>query len=432
MKRRQFLKRTAGVAVAAVAAPYVVPAAAMGAGGAVAPSDRVTMGIIGLHNQGTNVHMQTLMDMPETRILALCDVDMRLAHDRQRKLNAAYGNKDCKVYQDFHELIARDDIDAVLIATPDHWHALISIAAANAGKHVFCEKPLAHSIPEGRAIVEAVRRNGVAFQTGSQQRSEQNFRLGCELARNGYLGKVSRAEASIMTFPNEHQRPVTPSKPMSRSLDYDLWLGPAPYEPYHHERTYVNWRWNYNHGGGQIMDWIGHNWDICQWGMGLDATGPVEVEPVFVKWVKPGLYHTISTFEFRARFADGRQVKVASQGMRGQSTLIGDKGWVTMNRGHSGASDRRLLNVKIKPDQVHLHKSPGNSHHMDFFNAIRTGAETAAPAEAGHRSASMGWLGVAALKLGRKLKWDPAAEQVIGDDEAKDMLQPVMREPWTL
>jgi len=427
INRREFLKGAAAAA-GAVAFPTIIPASSLGRDGATAPSNRITMGAIGVGGMG-NGDLHTLMGCAGVQYLAVCDVDRRAREGAKSAVDGRNKNNDCKAYNDFRELLARDDIDAVLIAVPDHWHGVISVAALKAGKDVYGEKPLARTIREGRAICDAVQRYGRVWQTGSQQRSDGRFRHAAELVRNGRIGKVSRVEVGLPGHGNTSPN-LPPCEP-PEWLDWDFWLGPAPWRPFQRwsDRAPVwDWRWVMDFSGGQLTDWAGHHIDIALWGMGLEHTGPVEIEGK-AEYPTDGVFDTPGRYSFDCTYADGLVIHVASHRQMG-AKWIGDKGWIWVDRGRGGASDPKILKEQIGPDEVQLYRS--NNHCQNFIDCVRSRRPTVAPAEAAHRSISVGLLGEIAMLVGRKIRWNPEKEEIIGDETASRMLGRAMRSPWHL
>jgi predicted dehydrogenase len=425
------VKNAAAATVGTISFPYFVPSSVFGADGSVAPSNRIVMGCIGVGGKGTG-DMRAFLQKQQVHIVAVCDVDTGLRDNARDIVNEKYGNQDCAACNDFREIIARSDIDAVSIATPDHWHAIPAIMAARAGKDIHCQKPLAHNIAEGRAICDAVRGYGVVWLTGSQQRSQRNFRYACELVRNGRIGKVHTVEVGL---PTRWQQtcPPQPVQPVPERFDYDLWLGPAPWAPYTEKRCIsLGWRWNYDYASGIITDWGAHHLDIAQWGMNTEYTGPVEIQSEQVVFGRGGLWNVANRYRVTCRFAEGFTLVVADtdklrQGIR----FIGTEGWVHVDRRHGlDTNPKSLLNSVIGPGEVRLYKS--DDHKQNFVDCVRTRAETVAPVEVAHSSVAIGHLGTIAMKLGRKLKWDPKKERFIGDEEANRLLFRPMRSPWRI
>jgi len=441
--RRQFLGQT----LAMLAAPTIVPSSVFGAG---APSNRITMGCIGVGGMGTN-NMRAFLNFKDVQVVAVCDPVQASnqyghwynhgwngawfgreparkivnAHYEQRTDRADY--KGCTAYADFRELLARDDIDAVTVVTPDHWHAPISIAAAHRGIHIYCEKPLTLTIAEGRAMVEAVRRHGVVLQTGSHQRSEARRRHMCELVRNGYVGKLERIETRV--GPNHRKAPKADWKPMPvpEWLDYNMWLGPAPWAPYHKARCLYNFRFLWDYSGGNLTNLGAHCIDWAQWAHGTDDTGPVEVEDLGGVFPTDGLYDVADPVHFVARYADGVELYCHTEPTPWTVRFEGTDGWIADNGQAEPAS---LWQELIGAKEEHLYRS--DDHHRNFIDCIRTGREPVAPVEVGHRSATVCHLGNIAMKLRTKLKWDPVAERFLGNDEANQMLDRPERAYWCL
>lgn len=432
MKRRDFLKSLPVAAAGLTGFPDIVPASALGKGGRTAPSNRIVMAGIGYGMMGIP-NMKSFLSKDEVQWVAVCDVDEEHLEQARSMVNEKYGNKSCAVYRDFREICLRRDIDAVSIAVPDHWHAVMSIDCARAGFDIYGEKPLTHSLREGRALCEAVTRYGRIWQTGSWQRSVDNFHRGCELVRNGRIGKIVKIEVGLPeghydfagTFGQEMIKVPPPG------LDYDLWVGPAPYVPYCKARVHMNWRWNMDFGGGQLMDWVGHHVDIAHWGMGWDDTGPVEMKGRG-EFPENGIYDSAIRYYVEAKYADGTPMVIAGgyPEIRSGTKWIGDRGWVWVNRGEFETYPPDLVHEVIGPNEVRLYKS--RDHYQNFLDCVRSRALTITPAEVAHRSASVGHLGVIAIEAGRKINWDPETEKIIDDPEAERLLSRAYRKPWQL
>ena len=431
--RRKFLKRASVAAAGMAGFPYLIPSSALGKAGNVAPSNRVVLACIGVGWQGTS-NMESFLNEPDAQIVAVCDIDTDHLHNARDIVNRKYGNRDCVTYHDFRDLLARNDIDAVSLALPDHWHAIPAIAAAEAGMDIFGEKPLSHSLLEGRAICEAVKRYGRVWQTGSWQRSLTNFRFGAELALNGRLGKLHTVEVGLPSGHEDYagtkgQEAIT-SPPAN--LDYDFWLGPAPYAPYSPARVHKNWRWHLDYGGGQLMDWVGHHGDIAHWGMGTEYTGPYEIEG-YGEYPATGLWNTATRYRLTAKYRNDITMIIAGghNEIRSGTKWIGEEGWVWVNRGDNiEASPKSLLRETFSPNEIHLYRSPG--HWRNFLDCVKSRDATLTPCEVAHRSATPGHLGQIAMLTGRKLEWDPQQEQITNDPEANRMLFRPMRSPWHL
>ena len=436
--RREFLKGSATVAAGAtLLGPTIVPASVFGAD---APSNRITFGCIGVGRMGRG-DMREVMGRKEARIIAVCDVDSQRAKDAQQLVEKHYAAqsvdgsyKGCAAYGDFRELVGREDIDAVLIATPDHWHVLPALAAARAGKDIFLQKPLSLTIEEGRVLSDTVRRYRRVFQVGSQQRSESRFRFACELVRNGRIGKLRTVKVGFGTDPGTTPQPPMP---IPKNLDYNMWLGPAPWADYTEKRVHPEsgygrpgWLRISDYGAGMITGWGSHHNDIAQWGMGTELTGPVEVQAE-AEFPKDGLWDVHGAFRIEYTYANGVKVICADSKKNKQGILFeGTQGWVYVKRGTIDAEPKSLLTSTIGPNEIHLYES--NSHKGNLLECIKTRNETVAPVEVGHRSCSVCLLGEIAMRLGKKLKWDPERERFTNDDQANSMLSRPMRSPWCL
>jgi len=425
--RRSFLKKAGGVTTAAIVFPYFVRPSALGKAGTIAPSNRIVMGVIGYGWQGGG-NTKDLLRKPEVHYVAVCDIDENHLQKAKTKIDNTYGNKDCVTYHDFRELIARGDLDAVNIALPDHWHSVPVIMAARAGLDIHGEKPFSHTLLEGRAMCDAVERYGRVWQTGSWQRSVANFHRACELVRNNRIGKVRRVEVGLGKGHSDYAETKdkqTPGPP-PKELDYNFWLGPAPWAPYCPARVHKNWRWHLDYGGGKIMDWVGHHVDIAHWGLGFDYTGPVEVEG-WGKYPTEGVWNAPTEYEFTCKYANGLEMVVASS-FAGGAKWYGDDGWVYVNRGRLDANPKSLLKEVIGPDEIRLYKS--RDHMQNFVDCVKSRQLTITPCEVAHRSASVGHLAQIAMRLGRKIRFDPDTEQILGDPTASSMLGKAMRSPW--
>jgi predicted dehydrogenase len=343
-----------------------------------------------------------------------------------------YGGKGCAAYEDFRQVIARKDIDAVYIGTPDHWHAIIGIAAARAKKDVYGQKPLARTIAQGRAMADAVKKYGIVWQTGSQQRSDHSFRRACELVRNGRIGKLHTVRCGLPGGIPDYGKTarLTKTVPVPEGFNYDLWLGPAPEKPYCPARVGVNFRWILDYSGGQLTDWGGHHPDIAQWGMGTERTGPRAIKNARGKFEKKHpIYNTATEYYFECHYENGVTLIISNR-ERGGVKFEGTEGWVWANRGRHDAHPKSLLESKIGPNEIHLYES--NDHVKNFIDCMISRKEPVAPCEIGHRSITLAHLGNIALLTGRDLKWDPKKEEIIGDPGANEMLHYGYRSPWTL
>lgn len=428
--RRRFLQTTA----AAAAAPTIVPSSVFGQPGRPAPSDRVVVGSIGTGDLGRRHHLNNkLLPNPRIEVGALCDVDRNHLEEASKNV-LDKAKKRVPIYKDFRELCDRKDIDAVLIAVPDHWHALIAMYAMEAGKDVYCEKPLTLTIGEGIKLVEAARRYGTVFQTGSQQRSDDKFRLACELVRNEKIGKLQRIDTMIGGIDEGQWQPF--STPPDE-LDWDFWLGPAPYTDYFPNRVHYQFRWFSDYSGGKMTDWGAHHNDIAQWALGADGSGPVKVERENATFSDKGPHDVALSFDVKYTYANGVELHCHSGGI-----MVGDKneengvlftgtdGWVFVKRGHIRASNPELLNTKFSESDIRLYVS--KDHHNNWLDCIQSRERPICDVEIGHRSVTVCHLGNIAIRLNRPLQWDPEREQFVDDDQANQLINKPMRAPWSL
>jgi len=437
MKRREFLKNLSGVAVTAVAAPMIVPAKVLGRNGAVAPSNTITMGCIGVGWQGTG-NMENFLQLPDCKVIAVCDIDKNHLNNAKSIVDKKYGNTDCDTYHYFEELLQRNDIDTVMLGLPDHWHAIPAIASADAGKDIFGEKPFSHSLREGRAMIEAIERNGRIWQTGSWQRSQSNFRIGAQIVRNGWIGKLKHVEVGLPsghadfagTFGQEE------IKDPPEELDYERWLGPAPYAPYSVARVHKNWRWIYDYGGGQLMDWVGHHVDIAHWGCDLDRTAPIEVEGTG-EFPNHVLRESAIRYKVFTTYANGIKMILAGGyddvfGGRSGTKWVGEDGWVAVARGNFlQAEPASLLRQSFSATDIHLYESL--NHFRNFIDCVKTRKETITPAQVAHSSATPGHLGQISMLLGGKtIQFDPENEVITNDAKANELLMAPYHSPWKL
>jgi len=404
-------------------APVIVPAKALGLAGEVAPSNRMTIGYIGCGGRMRRV-TDAFSGVKEVQPVATCDVRQANSEAFGRKLRLKTGS----CYTDFRELVARDDVDAVAIATPDHWHVLQAIAAMRAGKDVYCEKPLSNTIEEGRALVETANRYGAVFQHGTQLRSFGGVRRACELVRNGRIGKLK--EVRIGSPPGKACGPM-PGGPVPANIDYNLWLGPAPKRPY--VSRVVNQKGWYFVSDYSKSGWIAgygvHDLDIAQWGIDQERTGPVRIVG-HGKYPRGGLFDTILTYDIEFQYANGAKIIMTdTKRNRHGVKFIGEKGWVFTRKGIE-AQPKSLLKEKIGPDEIHLYDSPG--HARNFIDCVKSRKETIAPPEIAHRATSTALLGGIACQLDRPLQWDPRTERFVDDAEADRLLRYAMRDPWQL
>ena len=443
--RRQFLRAT-GQTATALAAASVVPASVMGR---TAPSNRINVACIGTGNQGT-LDLRMFLAESDVQVVAVCDVNRasggyrsadqflgrepaRQMVERQyaeRKRSGTY--RGCDAYTDFREVLARPDVDAVAIVVPDHWHAVMTIMAAQAGKDIYCEKPLSLTVADGRAMVEAVRRYGVVLQTGSHQRSNPRTRFGCELVRNGHIGQLKRIETMLGPWNKMGPASGWTPMPVPDGFDYERWLGPAPWAPYHKDRCLYTFRFIRDYSGGQTTNLGAHAFDMAQWGNNTDHTGPVEFEDDGSEWPTDGLFDVARVVKFRARYANGVELTCSTGGdpahTGAQCRFIGTEGWVETGANGLYTYPDSLKSVRIGVNELHL--GAGGNHFRDFLDCIKTRAQPAAPVETGHRSATICHLANIAMQLKRKLRWDPDAERFIGDEVANHLLSRPRRSPW--
>jgi predicted dehydrogenase len=420
--RRGFVK---GVA-SALALPVIVPSRALGLDGAVAPSNRITTATIGLGDRGPN-HLDMLSHFKEVEILGVCDVRRERAEQLRVWVDNKQNKKGCLAAQDFRELLARPDLDAVTIAAPENWHAYMSIAAMRAGKDVYCEKALALTVAEGRAVCEAVKRTGRILQAGIQQRSDRNFRFACELARNGYLGKLHTVSVAV---PSGRRKLKLEAAPVPASLAYDLWLGPAPFKPYRAGIDNFNWYFFRDYCAGWIQSWGVHHLDVALWGAPVLAASTLEIEGK-ASFEAEGDADVSFGWNIKMRTPDGLVMAFyddASSPVRHGVRFAGDKGWVQVERGRIWAEPANLLEAVIKPGEEHLYLS-GN-HMENFLQCIKTRRQPVAPAEACQQATAVSLAADIASRAGRKLVWDNKAERFTNDDASNRLLVRNMRQGW--
>lgn len=422
--RRHFLKSLPKSA-AAIALALEHDALARTVARRVDANSKIGVGLIGCGDLGRGGHhLGRVLGMPALEVRALCDVDQNHLGDAARIVTEAGGKATTHV--DYREILDRSDIDAIINVTPDHWHALIAVHACQAGKDVYCEKPLSLTVGEGRAMADAARRYGRVFQVGTQQRSDHRFHWACDLVRNGRIGKLLKVTAVIGSAPScGFEPPITPPK----ELDWDRWLGPSPFVAYTPRRCHYEFRWIYDYSGGKMTDWGAHHLDIAQWGIGVDETGgPVEVEGRGTFPTK-GLYNVATDFNVTYRYENGVILECKSDGENGV-TFEGTNGKVFVSRGRIAAEPAEILDNEIGTGSVKLYES--RDHHGNWVDCMHSRKRPIADVEIGHRSATVCHLGNIALRLGRKLKFDPRTEQFVGDTEANRMLWRPMRAPYTL
>ncbi len=465
--RRQFLSTSA----AALGFPMIVPRSVFGAAGRPAPSERITVGAIGW---GTIAGDWTpsFLNNDKCQVIAVADPMKEYGHygydgketggreagkkiiDAHYSQSANKPAKVCTAYADFREMIEKEDLDAVQVSTPDHWHAYMAVYAARKGKHIYGQKPLALNIAEGRLMADEVAKAGVTWQTGSQQRSDIYFRMACEMVRNERIGKLKRVRVGL---PGGHSNwngmaDKTEVAPVPADFDYEMWLGPAEQMDYRPALLPLNWRHNFNFSGGMITDFGAHHIDIAQWGMGTEHTGPVEMKNITGTLDKDALYNTATAFNFECVYDNGLVLHVASpdhklmpeveaalqtsgnkKGFDHVGVLFeGDAGkWIYVNRGKITASDPAILREKIGPNEIHLYES--KDHTDNFLSCIYDGKPTSTPVEISHRSITISHLANIALRTGSAgLKWNPQTEKIEGNEAASKLLSKEWRKPWVL
>lgn len=444
--RRSFLQQTSMAATGLVVAPTIVPASALGREkGIPAASERIVMAFIGAGNQAGNDARGFLRD-ERVQITTICDVNKEGSGywngavagriPLSKRVNDTYTQKfgrdysGTAVYEDFREVLQLEGIDAVVIDTPDHWHAIPAMMAAAAKKDIYCQKPLSLTVAEGRAMSDAVKKYKVVFQTGSQQRSDHNFRRACELVRNGRIGKLQTVRVGLPggtpDFGKTGDQTATVKVP--DGFNYDMWLGPAPKAPYCPARTHVNFRWILDYSGGQVTDWGGHHPDIAQWGMDTEYTGPVKIQNAKAKWSDHAVWDTATEYHFECVYANGVTLIISSEEGNTGVKFEGTDGYVWANRGRHGASSEEIYYSKIGDKELKLYES--SDHYRNFIDCVLSRKEPIAPVEKAHRSITVGHLGNIAMILGEDLEWDPKKERFKNNEKANRMLQREMRAPW--
>jgi hypothetical protein len=443
LTRREFLRTSAVLGATGCAAPFIAPSTVFGQN---APSKRITLGVIGCGNQST-VDLPEWLKLDDCQIVAVCDVNKGsrgyrneqqfLGREPQRDfINQAYGQRTvsgryrgCDVYSDFRDVLARPDIDAVAIIVPDHWHAIMTVLAARAGKDIYCQKPLSLTLRDGREMITAVRQHRRILQTGSQWRSNAMVRHACELVRNGRIGKLERVETYLAENNFVGPGPGWKEMPVPPGFDYDMWLGPAPLAPFHADRCFYRFRFIFDYSGGQTTNYGCHSNGVAHWAMGMDESGPVEIEDLGAEFPPKGdLFTTPTKIAFRARYANGVVLDCKTDKRNFGATFFGTKGWVRVGSKGIECEPKSLAVATIGPEEVHLPVSA--NHYRNFLDAVKSRHDPVEPVEYGHRTASLCHLGNIAMRLNKKVKWDPQTEQIIGDSEAAGMLSRPMRAPW--
>ena len=440
MKRRNFIKRSA-----VFAAPTIVPSSVLFAqGDKPTPNNRITLGLVGCGGQGVG-DLRNIMRADEIQTVAVCDTDTARRKKTQKMVNKEYAKakdsgdyKGCAEFNDFRKITSDESIDAVIVGTPDHWHAIATMDALRNGKDVYCEKPITHLFAEGQAVYKEAAKQKAIFQVGSQQRSDTRFRVAAEIVMNGLIGKVKEVKVGLPTG-NETDIEGKTAEPIPDGVDYDMWCGPSKMLPFNKKRMHWDWRWCLDYGGGQLMDWIGHHNDIAHWALDKDKSGPISVEaknfryPMKGMWDNPIDYEVVSTYEegYTVNMSNRHKLADRKGGHMG-TKWIGEDGWVYVTRGFIDASNKDWVRESFNRGDKKAYKSKGG-HARNFVDGILTREECICPAETGHRSATPGHIAYVSDKLGRVIKWDPKAEKVIGDDEAQKLLTALpYRGDWKL
>ncbi len=442
--RRQVLRRAA----AAVAAPTIVSSSSLGLAGAVAPSNRITLGLIGCGGHGIGWNMKQIFRYPEAQLIAVADVDAAHLRKGRKFVDDHYRQKlgknysACQSYTDFRDLIVRKDLDAIANCTPDHWHVIPAVMAAKCGKDVICEKPLTLTVAEGRELCDTMAKTGRIFQTASENRSIDSYIRICELVRNGRIGTLKHIRVTLpggneSRGANFHQREIMP---VPDGFDYDMWLGQAPEAPYCPARCHGSFRWFRDYSGGRLTDWGAHLIDLAQWANDSETTGPVEVEGKGRFPAKDDFFSTAYAFDLHYKYANGVTLHVKSD--EACIRFEGTEGWIGFNgwRSPLEASDPRILKSEIGPEDVKLYRpteiigrtESKGGEYGNFLECVRTRKPCYAPAETGHRTTTISHIGNIAMLLNRPLRWDPAKERFHDDPQADALLSRKQRDPWTL
>jgi predicted dehydrogenase len=443
--RRQFFKQSL-----AVTAPLVVSPAVFGAN---APGNRVNVAFIGTGNQGMGL-LKRFLAADLGNVLAVCDVNEgstgykepehfygRLPAKKMVEASSAKNSKSgsaakCFAYTDFREVLKRDDIDAVIVVVPDHWHRIITVMALESGKDVYCEKPLTFSVADGRQMIDAVRKNQRILQTGSHERSNPVSQFICEAAKAGKIGQIKKVITKVGFNNKIGPGPGWNPMPVPKTFDYRTWLGPAPAQPYHEDRCLYRFRFNYDYSGGQITNFGAHCNDMAHWGMGLDTNGPVQVECLDAKFLPEGsLFNTATETRFRCVYENGMELICESGSESVQTRFEGTDGWLQTGYKGTTASDPALIEgCPTKPKGI---SDPHSSHMSNFIDCVKSRSEPRAPVEVGHASAVLCHIANAMIRMfpetgpGYVAKWDAKGETFIGDDAANRMLSRFQRDPWT-
>jgi predicted dehydrogenase len=417
MDRREFLKWGS----ACIAAPYFIPSSAFGA------NDKITVGTVGVGPQGRSV-LEMFLASSDARVVAVCDVNALRREDARKRVDLFYQGTGCAAYSDFRELVAREDIDVVHCATPDHWHVLVALEAARAGKDMYIEKPLGLGLEWDKTLRSEIHSRGNIFQFGTQHRSERHFRFACELVLNGRIGKLHTIRVALDA---SKLSSTFPPMPVPEWLDYEMWLGPAPYAPFTENRIINKYWWHISdYTLGFVAGQNVHFADIAQWGNGSTLTGPVHIEG-WGKFPKDGLCDCAHAYAVRHTFSNGVVMHLTDDVENPMGIKFeGSDGWVFVNLDHVDAEPKSLLETVFAPEEVHLYRSI--NHVQNLLDCVRTREETICPIDQAIRSDTLCHLSDIAMRLARPLDWDPTLEKFVGDAEANRMLSRAMRSPWHL
>jgi myo-inositol 2-dehydrogenase / D-chiro-inositol 1-dehydrogenase len=420
--RRRFIKEASVFGTGTLLIPTVMRCSSKNKS---SPNNLINIACIGLGSHGIQHNLKNFLNLQDLcRIVAVCDVYLPLAEKAKQIVDETYGNKDCKIYQDFREVLARPDIDAVQITTPDHWHVPMSIIAMNSRKHVSCEKPT-HTIEEGRMLVDAVKRTGKVFSVSVEDRFLPNYQQMVQLVKGGKIGDLQKIEIElpVRDLPEEGYEIKEPPK----NFDYELWCGPAPKHPYSFARCLYNFRWNFDYAGGTITDWLPHQGETAQWLTGYEMSGPVLVEPLKPTVFHSGIYNTPKEFDILYTYENGviMEVKNGIPWIR----VIGSEGWIESKGWNKPltASNKELL--ELPQNSIEVPHTIGE--HYDFLMAVKEGNPPVMNAELGHRTSTVCHIGNISALLNRKLEWNPNAEKFVNDDEANARCSKTPREEWS-
>ena len=441
--------------------PLILPGCATGSGKRPRPSNRINLAVVGWGMQGPG-DTKSFLAESDCQVIAACDLDTEHLKDAVDTINDHYQNKDCKAYHDYREMMEREDLDAVLVAVPDHWHELVETEAARHKLDIYGEKPLAKTIAEQQNIVRAVEKNKIIWQTGSWQRSQASFHKAAEIVRSGLIGEVTHVEVGLPSghndfagtapellqklaplnirnlanvVPGTDAWKIATSEPVPASLDYNTWIGPSKMEPYIKQRVHKDWRWNYNTGGGQLLDWVGHHVDIAHWGLDFDNSGPSEIEGHGDFPAPDALWNTATKYRVELKYPRNITMTIAGGygDIKSGTKWIGTEGWVWVDRGGFDASNAAWKTGRSLPEElrkVKLYES--SNHYRNFLDCVKSRKPTITPVQTAHHSAIPGHLGLISMQVGRKINWNVASEKIIGDPEASKLLTRAYRPPWQM